>query len=29
MKEVIVEKCLFCGGEEMIETRVSSYGGAY
>lgn len=29
MKEIKLEKCPFCGGEEMIETRVASYGGAY
>ncbi len=29
MKEVKIEKCPFCGGEEMIQTRVASYGGAY
>lgn len=29
MKEVKIEKCPFCGGGEMIETRVSSYGGVY
>ncbi len=27
MKEVKIEKCPFCGGEEMIEVRVASYGG--
>ncbi len=29
MKEVKIEKCPFCGGEEMIETELSSYGGVY
>lgn len=29
MKEVKIEKCPFCGGEELIETRVDSYGGVY
>lgn len=29
MKEVKAEKCPFCGGEELIEGRVSSYGGVY
>ena len=29
MKEVIIEKCQYCGGEEFIEGRVASYGGAY
>lgn len=29
MKEIIIEKCPFCGGEELIECRVSSYGGVY
>ncbi len=29
MKEVKIEKCPFCGGEEIIETRVASYGGSY
>lgn len=29
MKEIKIEKCPFCGGEEMIETRLASYGGAY
>ncbi len=29
MKEVNIEKCPFCGGAELIETRVASYGGAY
>lgn len=24
MKEVTIEKCPFCGGEERIETKVSS-----
>ena len=27
MKEVKIAKCPFCGGEELIETKVSSYGG--
>lgn len=27
MKEVKIEKCPFCGGEELIETRLISYGG--
>ena len=27
MKEVKIEKCPYCGGEEMIETVVGSYGG--
>lgn len=27
MKEVKLEKCPFCGGEELIETRAISYGG--
>ena len=26
MKEVKIEKCPFCGGEELIETRISAYG---
>ena len=26
MKEVKIEKCPFCGGEEMIETIFTSYG---
>lgn len=29
MKEVKIEECPFCGGIDMIETRVASYGGAY
>lgn len=29
MKEVKIEKCPFCGGEELIECRVGSYGGVY
>ena len=29
MKEVRIEKCRFCGGEELIEGRIASYGGAY
>ena len=29
MKEVKIEKCQFCGGEEFIEGRIESYGGAY
>ena len=27
VKEVKIEKCPFCGGEELIETIISSYGG--
>ncbi len=27
MKEIKIEKCPFCGGEEIIETRDSSSGG--
>ncbi len=27
MKEVKIEKCPYCGGEEMIETVAGSYGG--
>lgn len=29
MKEVKIEKCPFCGGEELIECRIDSYGGVY
>ena len=29
MKEVKIEKCPFCGGEEFIETKFASYGGSY
>ena len=29
MKEVKIEKCQYCGGEEFTEGRVASYGGAY
>lgn len=29
MKEIKIDKCPYCGGEEFIETRVCSYGGAY
>ncbi len=29
MKEIDIEKCPFCGGEELIEARIASYGGAY
>ena len=27
MKEIKIKKCPFCGGEEMIETKICSYGG--
>ncbi len=26
MKEIKIEKCPFCGGEQMIETKMCSYG---
>lgn len=29
MKEIIIEKCPFCAGTELIECRLSSYGGVY
>lgn len=29
MKEIKIEKCPFCGGEEMIETGIYSYGKSY
>ena len=29
MKEVKIEKCPFCGGENFIETKVNSYGSSY
>lgn len=29
MKDIKIEKCPFCGGEKMIETRLDSYGGVY
>lgn len=30
MKDIEIEKCQYCGGEEFIEARVdSAYGGAY
>ena len=29
MKEVKIEKCQYCGGDEFIEVRIASYGGAY
>lgn len=29
MKEVKIDKCPFCGGEELIETRFDSYGGTF
>jgi len=29
MKEVVVDKCPYCGGEELKEFRVASYGGVY
>lgn len=29
MKDVKIEKCQYCGGEEFIEGHVSSYGVAY
>lgn len=29
MKEIKIEKCPFCGGEELIPCTVSSYGGVY
>ena len=29
MKDVKIESCLFCGGKELIECRVGSYGGVY
>ncbi len=28
MKKIRIEECPFCGGHDMIETRVASYGGA-
>lgn len=28
MKEVKIEKCPYCGGEEFIETSIGSYGSA-
>ena len=27
MKDIKIERCPFCGGDETIETRVASYGG--
>lgn len=27
MKEIKIAKCPFCGGEELIECRVSAYSG--
>lgn len=29
MKDVKIEKCPFCDGEELVECRVGSYGGVY
>lgn len=29
MKEVKIEKCQYCGGEEFIEGRLSAYAGVY
>ena len=29
MKEIKIEKCPFCGGEEMIETNVGASGDVY
>ncbi len=29
MKEVKIEKCPFCGGTELLETRLASYRGVY
>ncbi|MDE5548359.1 MAG: hypothetical protein K2J30_05145 [Clostridia bacterium] len=29
MKEVKIEKCPYCGGEEFIDCRAESYGGVY
>ena len=29
MKEVKIEKCPYCGGIELIETKACSYGGVY
>lgn len=29
MKEIIIDKCPFCGSEELIEAAMSSYGGSY
>lgn len=29
MKDVKIERCQYCGGEEFIEGRVAAYGGAY
>lgn len=29
MKDVKIEKCPYCGGEEFIEAKEYSYGGVY
>lgn len=29
MKEIKMEKCPFCGGEELLECFLNSYGGCY
>ena len=29
MKDVKIEKCQYCGGEEFIDGQMASYGGAY
>ncbi len=29
MKEVVIDKCPYCGGSELKEFPVMSYGGAY
>ncbi len=29
MREVKIEKCPFCGGEELFECVIGSYGGVY
>ena len=27
MKEIKIDKCPYCGGEELIETRAEAYAG--
>ncbi len=29
MKEVTIQNCPYCGGEELVEGQVCSYGGVY
>lgn len=29
MKDIKIDNCPFCGGEEFIDCKLSSYGGVY